>query len=43
MGGSDILMKLVPKFVSEGNYNQDVQRLGLDILSPSKRVETFLI
>jgi hypothetical protein len=42
MGGTDLLMKPLPDFVTEGAYQKIVKRLGLDDLSPSERVEALV-
>lgn len=42
MGGTDLLMKPLPDFVTEGAYQTIVKRLGLDGLSPSERVEALV-
>lgn len=42
MGGTDLLMKPIPDFVTEGIYNTIEKRLGLDDLSPSERVEALV-
>ena len=42
MGGTDLLLKPLPDFVTEGAYSTIVKRLGLDGLTPSERVDALV-